>query len=91
MPQTCKVTQLDHAGSEGILVLQFRQRFIEGQELIIGSGTRDFGQLHASQSAAVLKATFATGVVDEDAPHRLGRRREEVGSPIPMWFFSRAD
>ena len=36
------------------------------------------------QAAAALPGPLATGVVDEDAAHGLGRRREEVVATLPF-------
>src|SRR5439155_17233695 len=42
------------------------------------------GQVNALHCAAVFDALLATGVLDEDAPHRLRRRREKMAAAIPF-------
>ena len=39
--------------------------------------------LVGSQSAAVLAAASSAGILDQDAPHRLGSRGEEVAATVP--------
>jgi hypothetical protein len=41
------------------------------------------GHLDAPPIAAVLASPFAASVVDQDVPHGLSRRRDEVSSPFP--------
>ena len=33
----------------------------------------------------MLESPLAAGGLDQDAPHRLGRGREEVGAAVPAW------
>ena len=48
-------------------------------------------EVDAGPTAAVLAASLAAGVLDQDAPHGLGRRGEEMAAAVPIARASRSD
>src|ERR1043166_493419 len=56
------------------------------------AGDRDIevGQVAPLQSAAVSEPSLAAGVLDQDAPHGLRRRRKKMTASIPL-VLARAD
>src|SRR5262245_50102446 len=59
----------------------------EEQRLIVALGRHvDLIKVYPLPVAAVLLAGFLAGALHEDAPHRLGRRREEMPAVLPRLF-----
>ena len=48
-------------------------------------------EIHAWHGAAVFAALLAACIFNEDPPHRLGRRGEEMAAMVPLWHRCLAD
>src|SRR5947208_691581 len=59
------------------------QRLVEREKVVVGGGGGVVGEVDPAGSAAPLLPPLPSGRLDEDAPHGLGGRGEEVGSPVP--------
>src|SRR5947208_585185 len=71
--------QLDELGRGGILGGKSAQCLVEPYQVIGLFVQRDARiEVHALPVTAVLGSVFATGAVDKDTAHGLGRCREEV-------------
>lgn len=88
-----KEPELDQLRAERRFLGQPGQDFIQSQKV---DGRHLGGELvrigvHSLPVAAVFETLLAASIVDEDAAHGLGSRREEVPSPLPVPSFVAAD
>jgi len=70
----------------GAVVPTTLERVVEREEveLALPSDRDDvFGKLHAGPVSRPFRGGALARVVDEDAPHRLSGRREELGAALP--------
>src|SRR6516225_6827505 len=91
--QPREVAQLDELGLERVLFRQAVQCRVEGEQVHVRL-RRDQGfrvQVATLPAAAVSVRLLAAGVVNEDAPHRLGSGREEMTAVVPARFLPGAD
>src|SRR5262249_41622127 len=70
-----KEAQVDDPRLVGVECLQLRERFIERQQFFIRQVGGEIEQVHvrALEAAAMLVASLAPGVLNQDPPHGLGR------------------
>jgi hypothetical protein len=61
------------------------QGFVEGQQAVVGwqLDAVVFLKFAPPSPPTMFQAFFAAGAIEEDAAHRLGRRREEVPATVP--------
>jgi len=73
--------------------LQFLQGLVHGQYLFIlhFHGKFDGFEVRPLHFAAVADSLPPSRALDEDAPHRLGRRAEEVGAVLELRAFAAAE
>ena len=78
--RSAKKAQLCHLGGAGVFLGQFLQRLVDQQQcVVIGVNSDiDFIQINPLPVATALFRALASGPFDEDAAHRLSRRRKEV-------------
>ncbi len=83
--QTDKEPELHHFRLGRIQTGQLVEGIVDFKQTIVlrFSGRVDAGQVNAFLAATMPECPFAPGVLDEDAPHRLRRRGEEVASAVP--------
>jgi hypothetical protein len=83
--QPREVAQLDQAGLEGVSLRESDEGRVQGQKFLVrrGSGGEVKLQLLPASAAAVNDALFVTGTFDQDAPHGVGRGREEMAAVVP--------
>lgn len=83
--QSGEVPQKHDARSPGIVVGEALQGTIECQQLLRPWLVTDPGLVEGQRllAATPLLAAAAARPVDEDSPHRFGRRREKVGPAVP--------
>lgn len=80
-----EVAELDQFGLGRLLGREASQGLVKGKKVFrggIGSWT-DLVQVHALSVAAMLAASPTANSVNENTPHRLGRRSEEMPAPVP--------
>lgn len=80
-----KVPQFYNLGRRRIVQSQLGEGFINGQQLV-GSDLRGQSNgidIEALQFAAAFLASLFTSAIYKNAPHRLGRRGEEVAAAVP--------
>src|SRR5438105_6019999 len=67
-------------------LLQLAQRLIKGQQVqpIPGGRSRDFREFNALELAAALRARLGASRLDQNSPHRLRCRREEMAATVPF-------
>jgi hypothetical protein len=80
--------QLDQAGLERVQGGQPRQRFVEGQQFLVGRRGGDVVEVEALQAAAAFLGLLAAGLVDADVTHSRRRRREEMAAVVVAAFAS---
>ena len=78
--------QLDQLRLRLVLLREFNQRLVDGQQSVVvpTRGEVDVFERLALPVAAAFDAAFAPRVLDEDAPHGLGRRGEKVSAVVPF-------
>ena len=84
--QAGEVAPFNQLGGQSVGPGQAIQRFAQGDQLI-GRPRRsqiETIQVMPLQRAAVAKTLFATGALDEDAPHGLGCGGEEVSAAVSL-------
>src|SRR4051794_40356814 len=84
--QAGEVAELDQLAGLGLLGGEGGEGVVEEQQLVRRSLRSQVLAVEVHllpASAAPLLATLAAGVVDEDAPHGLGRGGEEVPPAVP--------
>jgi hypothetical protein len=88
-----EITQLDQFRLDGSLGGERRQRLIERDEIIVGrrGAWLHFTEVQALSVASTFEAAPFSSVVDQDATHRLGCRREKMPATIPFAFRVRPD
>src|SRR5262249_54434969 len=89
--QPGEVTELHYLGGNRVFPGELRERRVQGGETAVGVGGWWVGQLAPPPPAAVAESLLATGVLDEDTAHRLGRRGEEVAPAVPVVVRALAD
>ncbi len=84
--QTDKKPKLHHFCLRCIQPGQFIECIVDFKHMIIlrFSGGFEASQVNPVLAAAMAESPFAPGVLNEDAPHCLGRRGEEVASAVPL-------
>src|SRR5262245_241138 len=84
--KSCKEAELHQLRLGGLCLGQLVEALIEGQQILATHfrlGSRDVSD-NAAVVTSVLGSLLAARVVDENAAHRLGRRRKEMSAVIPM-------
>ncbi len=78
-------SNLDHFGDGWLLIRQAVQGVVEREQFVgcLVRGEVNPVQVDPIEAAGVADARLAPGVLDEDAPHGLGRRAEEVAAAVP--------
>ena len=68
-----------------ILDRQSIERFVEGQQVLrpFGRGRRGLIEIQTIPISAAAQRRVPPGALDQDPPHRLGRRGEEVATAVP--------
>ena len=84
--QAHEIAQFDDFRRRGVLGGQGIEGFMHGQNFILGNGQLDSGFVQFLQRLilAAFQTGLAPGLVNEDAPHGLGGRSEEMGSSMPL-------
>src|SRR6266542_2624736 len=79
-------SKLDELGGVRVLPGQLRQRFINGQQRIVIGRRRDFEilEIHPRRACAAFERELLSCAVNEDAPHRLCRRRKEMPAALEL-------
>jgi hypothetical protein len=80
MRQADKVTELHHLSFERMDGCELVERFVDGEQLIVVAGERQFHllQFHALLAAAVAHGALLSGAVNENPPHRFSRRGKKM-------------
>jgi len=91
--QLGKDVQLDDLRRGRVFGGQFGQRSVQFHQAILGlvDGGRWITEFHPLAVAAALFPALSPGVFDQDASHRLGRRRVEMTATVPLRFVVRPD
>ena len=73
-------------GGERVFAAKPDEKLVQGQEQVgvLGQGAGLVEQLETDSFAAAFQTAPGAGVLDEDPPHGLGRRGEEVPSAIEL-------
>jgi hypothetical protein len=94
--QASEVAELDQLSRSSVDVRQLPERLVEVEQVVgvvvglLGCNVVEFAG-RAGSAPTVLDPTFATGVLDQDPPHRLGRGGEEVAAAVPRLARLRPD
>jgi hypothetical protein len=85
--QPGEVPQLHELGRLGVFGGQASESGVEGEKIvsIIWSRDGDVVKGYASAITPVLGSALSPSGVDQNAPHRLGGRGEEVPATLPVW------
>ena len=83
-----EVPEPDQLGRSGVDIRQLPEHLVEGEQVagvFVGflSGNEIEVERHAGSASSVLDSTLATGVLDQNPPHRLGGDGEEVAAAVP--------
>ena len=91
MRQADEVTELHQFGFERLDSGEFVERLVDGKELVVVSRKRQLYllQLYALLAAAVAHGAPLPGSVDEDPPHRLGRRCKKMCAILKLRILMR--
>ena len=86
MDRPAKYLSLTRLAATGSCSVKLLDCFVECQEFIGGCGSYLVGMVerNARPVSAALVGLFATGILDEDAPHGLGCRGVEMKAAIPL-------
>ena len=78
--------QVGDPGCERVFGTEPDEKLVQGQEQVgvLGQGAGSIEQLDPDPFAAPLQPTPGAGVLDENPPHGLGRRGEEVPSAVEL-------
>jgi hypothetical protein len=78
--------ELSHLSRGGVFLPEPSEQFVEREDEIgvLGDGTNLVEKLDSRSTSRSLQPLTIASVVDEDAPHRLGRGGEEVASAIKV-------
>ena len=77
--------ELDELGLDRVLGGELLEGLVEGQQVVVGLGRGGLGgvEVYPAAVAAALEPVSPPGVLDQDPPHGLGRRGEEVAASVP--------
>src|SRR5262245_35938207 len=83
--QPGEVMQLDELAAEGVVAGEAVQGLVQGEEVIRRGEGDGLGLLEVAAAVppASLLGALATGAIDEDPAHGLGRSGEEVAPAVP--------
>src|SRR5262245_19236502 len=76
--QAGKTAKFDDLAGEGVLVRKTGQGLVQGQQIFITGRCRAVRELDPLSARTSLEPAPAPRVINEDSPHRLGSRGEEV-------------
>src|SRR5205823_285262 len=91
MTEAGEMAQLSHLGGGGVLLGEFGNCLIQGNEPVVGRRGRRIDQLNSLQGTATLLTFLAPGVFNQDAAHGLSRGGKEVPSISPALLITRTD
>ncbi len=83
-----EIAEFDDLGDGILFGGEFRERFIEGEEVVGGLavGRVELVEVNSSPVSAGANAAFSAGVFDEDAAHGRGGCAEEMAAALPARF-----
>jgi hypothetical protein len=70
--------ELDDSRGDGILGGKLLERVVQREQLVIARGSWRIGEMDAVERPAMFEAILAPRVLDKNAAHRFGGRREEM-------------
>ena len=84
--QAREIPQLDELRGGRIGLGQPRQGLIQGDQILarLDGGQVQVGHIVPDQPAAMFVRRLPTRLVNQDAPHRLGRRRKKMPAVVPL-------
>src|SRR5262245_20446551 len=84
--KTSKITKLDQLSFLRVFVSQMCDCLVQGQNIVARGCRERAGMIEVEPLAisAVLGASLATGVVDQNPPHGFSRGRKKMSPAIPM-------